>query len=52
MDKKTSKFNKNFVIKTIVKKLMKYFLEVDVQYLEKLRELHNDLSFFARQNEN
>ena len=22
-----------------------YFLEVDVQYLEKLRELHNDLPF-------
>ena len=24
-----------------------YFLEVDVQYLEKLRELHNDLQFLT-----
>ena len=24
----------------------KYFLEVDVQYIEKLHELHNDLPFF------
>ena len=25
-----------------------YFLEVDVQYLEKLRELYNDLSFLPK----
>ena len=25
-----------------------YFLEVDVQYLEKLHELHNDLSFLPK----
>ena len=29
-----------------------YFLEFDVQYPEKLHELHNDLPFFSRKNEN
>ena len=29
-----------------------YFVEDDVQYPEKLHELHNDLSFFTRNNEN
>ena len=28
-----------------------YFLEVDVQYLEKLHELHSYLLFFNRKNE-
>ena len=31
--------------KTIMKKVMKDILEVDVQYLEKVHELHNDLPF-------
>ena len=26
----------------------RYFLEVDVQYLEKLDELHNDLTFLPK----
>ena len=29
-----------------------YFVEVDVQYLEKLHKLHNDLPFSPRKNEN
>ena len=29
-----------------------YFLEVDVQYPEKLHELHNNLPFWTRKNEN
>ena len=40
--KDTSQFNKDF-IKTIIKKVMKDILEVDVKYLENLHELHNDL---------
>ena len=42
----TSQFNEDF-IKIIMKKVMKeqYFLEVYVQYPEKLHELHNDLPF-------
>ena len=39
----TSQFNEDF-IKTIIKKVMKDIL-VDVQYLKKLPELHNDLPF-------
>ena len=31
--------------KTIMKKVMKDILEVDVQYLENVHELHNDLPF-------
>ena len=27
---------------------IRYFLEVDVQYLEKLHELYNDLSFLPK----
>ena len=29
-----------------------YFFEVDVQYLEKLHELHNDLPFLPQKNNN
>ena len=44
--KDTSQFNEDF-IKTIMKnvKNILYFFEVDVQYPEKLLELHNDLPF-------
>ena len=48
----TSQFNEDF-IKAIIKKCDEgYFLEVDIQYLKNLHELHNDLPFFARKNEN
>ena len=43
--KDTSQINEDF-IKSYNKDSDKgYFLEVDVQYLEKLRKLHNDLPF-------
>ena len=43
--KDTSQFNEDF-IKNYNEEINEgYFLEVDVQYLEKLHELHNDLSF-------
>ena len=43
--KDTSQFNKDF-IKTYNEESDKgYFLEVEIQYIEKLHELHNDLSF-------
>ena len=43
--KYTSQFNEDF-IKTYNEESVKgYFLEVNVQYLEKLHELHNDLPF-------
>ena len=42
MDKR---FNEDFIKNYNEEKDEGYFLEVDVQYLEKLHELHNDLSF-------
>ena len=45
----------NNVVKNIVKNKEsseEYFLEVDVQYPEKLHELHIDLPFFTRKKEN
>ena len=41
----TSQFNKDFIKSYIEKSDEGYFLEVDVQYPEKLHELHNDLPF-------
>ena len=41
--KDTSQFNKDFIKNYNEKSDEGYFLEVDVQYLEKLHELHNDL---------
>ena len=41
----TSQFNKDFIKNYIEKSDEGYFLEVDVQYPEKLHELHNDLPF-------
>ena len=37
----------NISWKTILKCGEGYFLEIDIQYLEKLLELHNDLPFLA-----
>ena len=45
--KHNSEFNDNFIKNYIEKSDERYFLEVDVQYLEKLRELHNDLQFLT-----
>ena len=41
----TSQFNKDFIKNYNEESNEGYFLEVDVQYPEKLHELHNDLSF-------
>ena len=44
--KDTSQFNENFIMKSYNEEGdEEYFLEVDVQYPEKLHELHNDLPF-------
>ena len=43
--KDTSQFNKDFIKNYNEESDEGYFLEVDVQYLEKLHELHNDLPF-------
>ena len=45
MDKNTSQFNEDFIKNYNEESHEGYFLEVDVQYLEKLHELHNDLPF-------
>ena len=41
----TSQFKKDFIKKYNEESGEKYFLEVDVQYLEKLHEFHSDLPF-------
>ena len=43
--KETSQFNEDFIKNYNEESDEGYFLEVDVQYLEKLHELHNDLPF-------
>ena len=43
--KDTSKFNKHFIKNYNEESDEGYFHEVDVQYPEKLHELHNDLPF-------
>ena len=43
--KDTSQFNEDFIKKYNKVSNEGYFLEVDVQYFEKLHDLHNDLSF-------
>ena len=43
--KDASQFNKDFIKNYNEENDEEYFLEVDVQYLKKLHELHNDLLF-------
>ena len=43
--KDTSQLNKDFIKNYNEESDEGYFLEFDVQYLEKLHELHNDLPF-------
>ena len=43
--KDTSQFNEDFIKNYSEDSDEKYFLEVDVQYSEKLHKLHNDLPF-------
>ena len=50
--KGTSRFNEYF-IKNFSEEIDKgYFFEVDVQYIEKLYELHNELPVLTEKNEN
>ena len=44
----TSQFNEDFIKNYNEESDEGYFLEVDVQYLEKLHELHNDLPFLSK----
>ena len=43
--KDTSQFKEDFIKSYNEESDIGYFLEGDIQYLEKLHELHNDLSF-------
>ena len=43
MDQNTSKFNKDFIKNCNKESDKRYFLEIDVQYTEKLHELYHDL---------
>ena len=45
--KDTSQFNEDFIKNYNEESNEGYFLEVEVQYLEKLPELHNDLTFLS-----
>ena len=45
MDRNTSQFNEDFIKGYNEERDEEYFLEVDIQYPEKLYELHNDLQF-------
>ena len=47
MVKETSQFNENFIKNHDEETDKWYFLEIDVQYLEKLHKLHNDWPFFS-----
>ena len=43
--KDTSQFNEDFIKNCNEENDERYFVELDVQYLQKLHELHNDLPF-------
>ena len=43
--KDTSQFNEDFIKKYNEESDEVYFLKIDVQYLEKLHEFHNNLPF-------
>ena len=45
--KDISKFNEDFIKNCNEESNERYFFEVDVQYIEKLHELHNDLPFLS-----
>ena len=45
----TSQLNKDFIKAYNKENVEGYFLEVNVQYLEKLHELHNDLLFYQKE---
>ena len=43
----TFQFNKDFIKNYNEESDKEYFLEVEVQYLKKLHEIHNDLPFLS-----
>ena len=43
----TSKFNKDFIKNYNEENDEEYFLEIEVQHLKKLHEIHNDLPFLS-----
>ena len=45
--KDTSQFNEDFIKNYNKESDERFFFEVDVQYFEKLHELHNDLTFLS-----
>ena len=50
--KDTSQFNEDFIQNYNEESNEGYFLEVNIQYIAKLHELHNDLLVFIWKNEN
>ena len=48
----TSQFNEDFIKNYIEESDEGCFLEVHIQYTEKLHELHTDLPFLPKKNEN
>ena len=48
--KDTFQFNEDFIKKYDEESGEEYFLEVDVQYLKKLHEHHNYLTFLSKKN--
>ena len=48
----TSQFNEDFIKKHHQESDNRYFLEVYVQYLEKLHERHDDSPFLPEKNQN
>ena len=48
----TSQFNEGFIKNYDEESAKGYLLEVNVQYLKKIHELHNDLQIFTRKKEN
>ena len=47
MDEDTSQFNEDFTKRYNKESDEGHFLEADIQYREKLHELHNDLPFLS-----
>ena len=47
--KYTFQFNEDFIKYYNEKRDKGYFLEVDVQYIEKLHDIHNDLPFLKKE---
>ena len=45
----TSQFNKDFIKNYNEENDETYFLQVDVQYPEKVHDLHNDITFYVKE---